>query len=178
MRGVGSGFTILGRDNDRPSQQLSRIRIINNIVTDIGGAWGTTGYFMILVGEPRDIVVDHNTIDAPAAAGLVMADGAPIKGFVFTNNVARHNTYGIFGASKGSGVDAIRAFFPDGVITRNVLADNAGRAPYPPGNEFPSAREFEEQFVDHAGGNLALKRSSKWRGAGTDGRDLGASPLE
>ena len=177
VRGVGSGFTLLGRDDEHPSGQLNGIRIRNNIVTDVGGAWGSTGYFLLVMGGPRDVVVDHNTIVAPDAAGLVAADGPPVQGFVFTNNVARHNRYGIIGADKGIGTDAIRAYFPDGVITRNVLADNRERHAYPGGNEFPSAADFENQFVDHGRGNFALKPSSKWRGAGTDGRDLGAPPL-
>jgi hypothetical protein len=110
--------------------------------------------------------------------GVVAADGPPIRGFVFTNNLARHNLYGIFGTDKGVGAGAIQTFFPDGVITRNVLADNRERHAYPAGNEFPSAADFEAQFVDYAGGNYELTPSSKWRRAGTDGKDLGAAPIK
>jgi len=178
IRGVGAGFTILGRDEYHPSQQLNAIKIRNNLILDLASSWGGAGYFMQLLGDPRDIVVDHNTIISPDAAGIVAADGPPIRGFVFTNNVARHNRYGIFGTAKGVGNDAIKTFFPDSVIARNVFADNAERYAYPPGNEFPSSSEFEAQFSDYQRGNFALKPGSKWRRAGSDGQDLGAPPLD
>ena len=175
IRGVSGGFTILGRDDEKPSQQLNTIRIRHNLILDLARSWGGSGYFMQIMGDPRDVVVDHNTIISPDGAGVVAADGPPIRGFVFTNNVARHNKYGILGTAKGVGIDAIRTFFPDGVITRNVFADNVERYAYPPGNDFPSSADFEAQFVDYARGNFALKPASKWRRAGSDGQDLGAA---
>lgn len=177
IRSVGAAFTILGRDNEQPSQQLNRIRITNTLVVDLSRSWGGAGYFMLILGDPRDVVVDHNTIISPDAAGIITADGPPIRGFVFTNNVARHNRYGILGTGKGVGIDAIKTFFPESVITKNVFADNVERYVYPPGNEFPSASEFEAQFVDYSRGNFALKPGSKWRRAGSDGQDLGAASL-
>jgi hypothetical protein len=175
IRSVGAAFTVQGRDDEKPSQQLNRIRITNNLVVDLASSYGGAGYFMVILGDPRDVVVDHNTIISPDAAGVIAVDGPPIRGFVFTNNVARHNRYGILGTAKGVGIDAIKTFFPDGVITKNVFADNVERYAYPPGNEFPSASDFESQFVDYARGNFALKPGSKWRRAGSDGQDLGAS---
>jgi hypothetical protein len=174
IRSVGAAFTIQGRDNEQPSQQLNRIRITNNLVVDLASSFGGAGYFMVILGDPRDVVVDHNTIISPDAAGVVAVDGPPIRGFVFTNNVARHNRYGILGTGKGVGIDAIKTFFPDGIITKNVFADNVERYAYPAGNEFPSAGDFEAQFVDYSRANFALKPASKWRRAGSDGRDLGA----
>jgi hypothetical protein len=176
IRSVGAAFTVLGRDDEKPSQQLNGIRIRNNLVVDLASVWGGAGYFMVIMGDPRDVIVDHNTIISPDAAGVVAADGPPIRGFVFTNNVARHNRYGILGTGKGVGMEAIKTFFPDAVITRNVFADNSERYAYPPGNDFPSAREFEAQFVDYADGDFSLKPASKWRRAGSDGKDLGAPP--
>ena len=174
IRSVGAAFTVQGRDDEKPSQQLNRIRITNNLVVDLASKFGGAGYFMVILGDPRDVVVDHNTIISPDAAGVVAVDGPPIQGFVFTNNVARHNRYGILGTGKGVGIEAIKTFFPDGIITRNVFADNVERYAYPAGNEFPSARDFEAQFADYSRGNFALKPTSKWRSAGSDGRDLGA----
>ena len=174
MRGVGAGITILGWDNEKQSQQAKRIRIRNNEVSDLSDAWGGTGYFLHIMGEPRDVVVDHNTIISPDGAGVISVDGPPIDGFVFTNNVARHNLYGIIGANHSPGMNTVPVFFPTGVITRNVFAGNLDGYDYPPGNEFPSVDDFEAHFVDYARGNFRLKPGTDWAGAGTDGKDLGA----
>jgi hypothetical protein len=67
-----------------------------------------------------------------------------------------------------------RAFFPGARIEGNALADaDPGR--YPEGNCVPSSAEFRAQFVAYAAGDYRLTPNSVWRGAGTDGRDLGAS---
>jgi hypothetical protein len=175
MRGVGGGFTILGWDNENPSQQTNNIRIRHNEVSDISDFWSGTGYFLDIMGEPRNVTVDHNTIISPDGTGVVSVSGPPIGGFVFTNNVARHNLYGIIGADHAPGLHTIQRFFPDGVITRNVLAGNLEGIAYPPGNEFPSVAAFEAHFVDYAAGNYALKPGTDWQDAGTDGEDLGAN---
>ena len=39
-------------------------------------------------------------------------------------------------------------------------------------------RQFEEQFESFAASDFRLRAGSPWRGAGTDGRDLGASFTE
>jgi hypothetical protein len=120
------------------------------------------------------VTIDHNTIISPDGSGVVSVSGPPIGGFVFTNNVARHNLYGIIGADHAPGLQSILRYFPDGVITRNVMAGNLEGVSYPPGNEFPTVAEFEMHFVDYAGGNYALKPGTNWADAGTDGEDLGA----
>jgi hypothetical protein len=175
VRGVGAGVTILGYDDNNPSQQARDIRLRHNLFVDVSAKrWGGSGYFLLLLAEPRAIVVDHNTIISPDGGGVVAVEGPPVRGFVFTNNVARHNSYGIHGAGLGSGLAAIAHFFPDGVVSRNVLAGDVDAKYYPEGNETPAIAHFEAQFADYAGGNYALKAGSRWARRGTDGADLGA----
>jgi hypothetical protein len=58
------------------------------------------------------------------------------------------------------------------VISRNVIAGgSAGR--YPADNSYPSPAQFESQFAGYAAGDYRLIASSPWRGAATDGGDLG-----
>ena len=122
----------------------------------------------------HDVVVDHNTFISPDGYGVVNASGGPTTGFVFTNNVARHNAYGIIGSGYGTGNSSINQFFPGSIVTRDVLA--AGNPSlYPPGNLFPTIAEFEAQFVSYPGADFSLVSSSSWRNAGTDGADLGAA---
>jgi hypothetical protein len=173
IRRVGGGFNILGVDDYTPSKQLNNIRIRHNVISEMGNEWGGNGYFLLLLNGPRNIVVDHNTIISNNGSGVLQLDGPPISGFVFTNNVARHNSYGIVGTSRAPGMDAIRAFLPEAVITHNALA-GGDPSIYPPGNFFPSVTQFESHFINYTGGNYALKPGTDWANAGTDSRDLGA----
>jgi hypothetical protein len=179
VRNIGGGFTILGMDYNHPSQQTNNIRIRHNEFSGLDSSvWGGNGYFMKISEGPRDIVVDHNTIVSPRGAGIVSVSGPPVEGFVFTNNVARHNSYGIAGTGRGYGNSAIAAYFPNAVVRRNALA--GGRASsYPADNFFPTTADFESHFMDYAAGDYALAAGTDWAGAGTDGQDLGArsSPL-
>ena len=173
IRGVGAGINILGIDDFTPSPQTNRIRIRHNEFSDISPAWGGTGYFLQILGSPRDITIDHNTIISPGGGGVVQVEGPPVLGFVFTNNVARHNTYGIIGTGHAPGMDTITAFFPDATISRNVFAGGSDSS-FPATNLFPTTPAFEAHFVDYAAAKFSLNPGTDWENAGTDGLDLGA----
>jgi hypothetical protein len=174
VRHTAAGIQILGYDNNHPSQQTRDIVVRNNLFADIDNKkWGGSGYFLSLTGGARDITIDHNTIIQDHASGLVQADGAPVLGFAFTNNLARHNSYGIIGTNHGVGNDSIAAYLPGSEITRNVMAGGAA-SKYPDGNSFPSTGQFEGQFVSYGGGDYRLTGGSPWRRAAIDGLDLGA----
>jgi Right handed beta helix region len=175
VRHSAAGVSILGYDNVHPSQQTRSIVIRNNLFADIDSKnWGGNGYFLMLLDGARDITVDHNTVIQDEAYGILTVSGPPVLGFVFTNNVARQNAYGMIGADHAPGLDTISAFFPGAQIEGNALADG-DPARYPDGNRFPSSAEFRAQFVAYAAGDYRLTANSAWRGAGIDGRDLGAS---
>jgi hypothetical protein len=172
---TAAGMEILGFDDNYPSQQTQAITVRNNIFADVDDEnWGGNGYFVTLVGGPRDVTFDHNTIVSDHGSGVVQLDGPPILGFTFTNNVAKHNAYGIIGTDHGIGNDSISAFLPASTITRNVLAGGSA-SQYPSGNSFPTVAQFEAQFVSYQNGNYQLIATSTWRSAGTDGQNLGAS---
>jgi hypothetical protein len=175
VRHSGAGINILGSDNNHPSRQTQSIVVRNNVFADIDSRnWGGSGFALLLTGGPRDITIDHNTFAQDHASGIVSMDGPPMLGFVYTNNLAKHNSYGFIGTDHGIGNDSIAAYLPGANIERNVLADGvAGR--YPATNSFPSSAQFESQFVSYAAGDYRLTAASPWRNAGTDGRDLGAS---
>jgi hypothetical protein len=174
VRHSAAGIQILGYDNNHPSQQTQAIVVRNNVFADIDSrTWGGNGYFLSLTGGARDITIDHNTIVQDHASGLITMDGPPVLGFVFTNNLAKHNNYGIIGTNRASGSDSIASFLPGSEVTRNVIA-GASASKYPGGNSFPSAAQFETQFVAYAAGDYRLIESSPWREAGTDRLDLGA----
>jgi hypothetical protein len=175
VRHSGAGISILGYDDLHPSRQTRAITIRNNLFDDIDGEkWGGNGYFLLLLGGPRDITVDHNTVIQDHAYGILLAEGASVLGFTFTNNLIRHSLYGIMGANQSPGNDAIRAYLPASQITANVIADG-DPSRYPPGNTFPTWAQFQAQFVSFATGDYRLVANSPWRNAGIDGASLGVA---
>jgi len=173
VRHSGGGIQMLGSDYSNPSQQTQAILIQNNLFADIDSErWGGNGYFLTIIGAPRDVTIDHNTIISDHGSGVIQADGPPIMQFKFTNNVAKHNSYGIIGTGHGVGADSISRFFPASDIMNNVFAGGSPGA-YPSSNSFPAPEQFEAQFVSYAGGDYRLTAASPWHGAGSDGRDLG-----
>jgi hypothetical protein len=173
VRHAAAGVQILGYDNNHPSQQAQAITIRNNLFADIDSVnWGGNGYFLALIGGARDVTVDHNTIISDHGSGIATMDGPPVLGFTFTNNLAKHNLYGFIGTGRGVGADSISAFLPGSVISRNAIAGGT-ESRYPGDNTYPSVAQFESQFAGYATGDYRLVAASPWRGAATDGRDLG-----
>jgi hypothetical protein len=177
IRHVAGGINILGYDSPEISQQGRDIRITHNLFYGVDQArWGGPGIFLMMGDEPRNVTVDHNTIDHAGASlvsvyGGSSTDRREILGFTFTNNLARHGKYGIFGAGSSTGLATIATYLPDAQVTRNLLSEGLA-ARYPAGNFFSPG--FDSQFVDAGGGDFELRDSSPFRSAGTDGLDLGA----
>jgi hypothetical protein len=186
IRHSASAFNILGHDDTARSGQLARLLIRDNLIYDIHGPnWGGTGTFAQIGGEPRNITIDHNTV---LHTGNVMTfysgsyinssgarvTGGPILGFVFTNNMTKHNAYGIFGSGQSPGTGSLNYYTPGAVVRRNVLAtDNSVASRYPPDNFFPTLAAFNAGFVDPAERDYRLVATSPYIDGGTDGRDIG-----
>jgi hypothetical protein len=186
IRSVASVINILGHDDIAYSQQTARIVIKDNLAYDVhSGHWGGTGTFAQIGGEPRDITIDHNTVlhtgnivlfysgSYVNASGAKVA-GGPTAGFVFTNNMAKHNAYGIFGSGQSSGTLSLTHYAPGSVVRRNVLASDIPMASrYPPDNFFPTVAAFTAGFLDPVNRDYRLVSASPYIGAGTDGKDIG-----
>jgi PKD repeat protein len=170
VRHAAAGVNILGRDYNYPSQQAQRLKIKNNFFDDIGGSrWGGNGRLFQIIDGPAYVQIDHNT--AFPTYTIVVADGAPTTGFVYTNNLTPHNDYGVLGSGYGVGNSTLNYYFPGCVFARNVLVGGPSGA-YPANNFFPALMALVG-FVDLAGGNYALLPASPYFHAGTDGADIG-----
>ena len=169
VRHVAAAINILGWDDLHPSQQAQRLLIENNLFDDVGNSWSFGRLFQILNGA-ANITIDHNT--AFQTENVVMADGSADSGFVFTNNIAPHNAYGVTGTGTGSGTNTLNTYFPGYVFLKNVLPGGTVSL-YPTNNYFPPSLS-DVGFVNLAGGNYQLLATSPYLGAGTDGKDIGA----
>ena len=170
-RYAAAGIQLLGQDNNYPSQREQRIKITNNLFHDIGGpAWGGNGRLFQVIDGTADVRIDHNT--AMQTSNIVTADGSAHTGFVFTNNIAMHNDYGVIGSGHGVGNDSLNYYFPGSYFNKNVVIGGPGQV-YPAGNFFPGSVN-DVQFVDSLLCNYRLSSGSPYKNAGTDGRDIGA----
>jgi cellulose synthase/poly-beta-1,6-N-acetylglucosamine synthase-like glycosyltransferase len=170
VRHAAAGINILGRDDNFPSGQTRRVAIRNNLFDDVGGPqWGGGGTLLQVVRGAADVVFDHNT--AFQSGNIIAAEGEPNTGFVYRNNIALHNAYGMVGTGTAPGKETLAAYFPDAVVARNVFV-GAHPAPLPADNFFP-ASPAEVGFMDRERGDYRLAATSAYRGRGTDGKDVG-----
>lgn len=170
IKNAGSGIALLGID-DAPQPQdvrLKRVRVLNNLWFVDGPANGSNGTFATVIKGTEDVTIEHNT--AFQTNHIVLTDYLPSTRFIFRNNVARHNEYGIFGSGFGIGKTSIEHYFPESVIAGNLFAKEVN-APdsveqlYPVGNFYPPT------MAEAVGSDYKLL--SAWKGKGTDGKDSG-----
>jgi hypothetical protein len=180
VRNVSAGINLLGYDNGSPSRQAADITIRQNLFTRLSTMLGGNGWFLLIGDGPRDVTLDHNTIDSDgttvvSAYGGSSADPREIYGFRMTANAARHGKYGINGSFFTWGNAILAAFFPDAVFTSNYLGGGAA-SKYPAGNLF--AGVFTDQFVNAGASDFTLREGSLLKRAAPDGTDIGADYAE
>jgi hypothetical protein len=176
VRETEKGFNILGVDSYQASGRATRITIRHNLVL-------TPGTFFQAGGEVGELTIDHNTVDNGWSFGLLYkgdvrlaSEGSTLRrarfaveNLTITNNLAKHNDYGLIGDGTGIGTPALEAMAAEYKWTHNVLA-GPGSQPYPQITWRPSMSDHSAQFTPDYG----LTATSKYRTAGTDGQDLGA----
>jgi hypothetical protein len=171
VRHSAAAINILGYDTNvsTGSQLAERLTFRNNLFYDISpSAWGGGLPKCIEIGhKATDIVFDHNTFDQ-ATNGILGPYGAPMPGFVFTNNIGQAGRYGVMGGGTAQGNPTITKYFPGGVFTHNVFA-GAQASIYPPTNLFPTVAQFLASFVNRAAGDYTLLSTSVFFGGGTSG---------
>ncbi|MGB2714474.1 MAG: hypothetical protein WBC51_09875, partial [Vicinamibacterales bacterium] len=176
VRNVAAGINILGYDYPYPSTQTHAITIRHNLFERVTTSLGGNGWFLLAGQGPRDIIVDHNTIDHDGTTAVYAYGGTDtnpmaITGFQFTNNAVRHNAYGINGASFSTGTTTLAAYFPGAVVTHNWMPGGTASR-YPAGNLFSGS--FEWGFVDVQNRDYRAAPGGPLVAAATDGTDIGA----
>ena len=167
VRHVSGGISILGQDDEQQSGRARDLTITDNLFVDIGGDWGEPGDFLQMGDGPADVRVERNLVLQTGRVLSVYGSGdrRTSPGFVFRDNVVRHNRYGMLGDAVGTGRVALRRFLPDAVVRGNVFAGGPS-GDYPEGNEFLPPTALDDVLIEGEGGYA-------WR----DGRAVGRLDL-
>ncbi|HEX6973417.1 MAG TPA: hypothetical protein VF147_03395, partial [Vicinamibacterales bacterium] len=146
IRHAGGGMQIVGEDSNHPSGSTERVTISDNVFEDIDAkAWGGPGHFLLIGEGVSDITIERNRVDQ--SGNILMAYGGTddkarvMRGFVFRDNIVRHNAYGVHGANRAPGKDTLSWYFPGAVFTGNTI-EGGDASRYPAGNTFVKPAEF------------------------------------
>ena len=169
IRHASGVLQLSGTDATHVSQQTQRIALRNNLCYDIDPkTWGGLAKVFLMGEGPAGVVLDHNTV-VHTNSSVVYAYGTQVvTGFVYTNNISLHNTYGIMGDGGRPGQYTIDLFFPSSTITNNVLAGGPASA-YPQPNSFPTITQWNASFLNAAAADYQLLSSSVFYAAGVNG---------
>jgi hypothetical protein len=183
IRHVAAVFNILGYDNLATSQQTQNIKIVNNLMYDVSTKYSTPnnpgpGLFAVIGAQPKDITIDHNTVDEDGNLTISFYKGTTptgaytISGFVLKNNLLRDNKYGIFGQDSSPGTPTLTKYTPGAYVQANAIG-GADAKVYPAGNDYPTLTQWLADFVSVSSANYQLVSTSLSNNAATDGKDIG-----
>ena len=177
VRNVAAGINLLGSDSaSTPTRQMNDVAFRQNVFTAVTTALGGHGWFMQVGDSPRDVFVEHNTIDANGASviyvyGGTSTDPREVYGFRMIANAARHNSYGMNGSYFAYGNAILANYYPDAVFEANYLAGGSASR-YPAGTLVSGT--FPSQFADIASGDFSVVGGSILENAAPDGSNIGA----
>lgn len=132
VRNSEQGMQLLGSDNLKPSQQSSRLKIVNNRFENIAH-WG------FVVNAYHDVTIEHNT--HRQGHNIFTFQGQPSERFTYRNNATIRNPagFGIKGDGVEEGLPTLARYAPGAVVEGNVIAMSSTLVRfYPPNNHYPT----------------------------------------
>ncbi len=116
------------------------------------------------------LIIENNSIIQ--TGNISNAYDAPVKNFVFRNNIIFHNEYGFAGDSTAPRQATINKFFPGGDVGYNVIvgASSTGRSK----NFFPASVK-QIGFTNADAGDYRLRGDSPYVNKGFNGKLIGAN---
>jgi len=181
---------------------FERLLVENNLAQNLsdrrsGWGWfdGPTGVFLVTGAGMEDLTVRHNTVyrseGVAFRASLMWTPGAqqPEKneGLVVNDNIlttmgAASALAGVWLGSIAEGTAALNNMWTAGAAPSYAMRANAilratAPANYPAGNFWP-ASEAMIGFTNAVAGDFRLAASSPYKGAATDGTDVGVDALK
>jgi hypothetical protein len=159
----------------------NNITIRNNLFYDINESWGKTsplGSWLLIANDIYNVTIDHNTVDQVNTGHptIIVASNNAMSGVRITNNFFNRGYYGLFAGDQFSeGSSTWLGKFQNSVFESNVIVNEFAPPPaYPASTEFIPLSTFRAQFRNYGNQDFTLIDSSPFKGAGTDGKDIGA----
>jgi hypothetical protein len=195
---VGAGLQIANvlSDNGGAAFAGQRYSIHDITIDDIDGVKynGPSEFAQVSVqaGAPllQNVTINHITAfpsKTMFVIGDMVATSTQMKNFVFTNSIVNAGTYPIWSTGGGpancayhdSPLITFNACFTNSTFVANAIIASPptySAAAWPSRNFFPESAATV-RFANYnggSGGDYHLQRSSRYKGLGTDGKDLGA----
>ena len=195
---VGAGLQIANvlSDNGGAAFAGQRYSIHDITIDDIDGVKynGPSEFAQVSVqaGAPllQNVTINHITAfpsKTMFVIGDMVATSTQMKNFVFTNSIVNAGTYPIWSTGGGpancayhdSPLITFNACFTNSTFAANAIIASPptySAAAWPSRNFFPESAATV-RFANYnggSGGDYHLQRSSRYKGLGTDGKDLGA----
>ncbi|MBC8869812.1 MAG: right-handed parallel beta-helix repeat-containing protein [Planctomycetes bacterium] len=198
VRNSPTGFVVMGEDSPNKSQPSRRLMIRNNLFERI------ERMAFYITSAADDVEIHHNTfvptnymafcmtgLKGHDASGKVV--GKPCTRFKLTNNIMG---FGLYGPGIDGGQNTFAEALPELTWDKNLFVGyGEGRAQSAmKRNTCPAGSLFEPKqtnnggygdadwpavgFADYAGGDYRLTGTSKYKGLGADGKDLGVEMNE
>lgn len=169
VSGAGDGINILGKDDTYPSGTIKNLRISGNLLVDIGGeGFEGSGYFVQISGG-ENITIERNT--SFNSGNTFTFHGDFPKALTVRDNVIGHGEYGVHGLADLRTQGA--RMFSNNLIfnSMNLARGDLGLAP---GSVLiDDIRTFG--FTDAANRDFTFSSSSRFKGKGAGGADIGAA---
>jgi len=182
VRNSPQGLAIAAHPETNPAVHVARVRVENNLFYNIGTYNGTSyGRMLILLQDPHDLTIAHNTMIHNATLGQMMISDVSYgaaRNIVMSNNVATKG--GPYGAVMYSGARigtaSLNAFASSyWAFDRNVVIGlDPEFVPWHPQSSYYAATMAAVGFANASGGDYSLGTASPYRGKATDGKDPGA----
>jgi len=171
VRNIADGINILGKDDGQKSGTLKNLVIENNLFLDLRATpdMDGSGYF-IQAAAGENITIANNT--AFNMGNVVTFYSDIPANFVFRDNIVGHGNYGIHGPIDMSAATT-KAMFTNNLFM-NLNGVPSGDYAFPSGNMIVQTSR-DVGFVNFADGDFRLATTSKFRGKGRSGKDLGAA---
>ena len=175
VRHIAAGIKILGWDNNHPSQQTQRDSrpqqpVLRRRPENVGREWLLRGDDGRRAGHHRRSQHRHPGERALASCKSTVRRSSALS----TPTTSRNPAATVFPARATVPVSPRSAHFCRPRRLRGNVIAGAPSANYPAGNSCPSVAQFETQFIAFGDDDYRLIADSPWRGAGSDGQDLGA----
>ncbi|MFZ0815694.1 MAG: hypothetical protein WAM78_09250 [Candidatus Sulfotelmatobacter sp.] len=195
---IGAGLQIANGLSDKGGAPLDgqRYSIHDITIDDMDGAKyngpSELAQISVQAGAPllQKVTINHVTaFPSPRLfiVGDMVATTGPMKNFVFTNSIVSTGNYPVWSTGGGpancafhnSPLITFNACFSKYTFVANAIIgtpSNTSAGSWPANNFFPPAAGAV-RFVNYKGGNggdYHLQPSSRYKGKGTDGKDLGA----